>query len=283
MESDPTTVSPLDQLVNACESEGQALLDAGGQSSEAKTTEWAACKLANLPTCKLLRVAKSAHEAVRREFTGRLDVQYTDAVAEHDIAVFDTDDVLRLLLEVKRVKPTGNPPQVQVIQTFFTFVHDLLIAAIGRRRYDATQQQPVSGAFALVHPEVWTRLRNGSANPWNQLIQGASGWTQRVISIQPHLAVPDNGRSSGGSWPDLNQPSSLQHRHISMILTGSTSAGLRGVFRRAEAQLEIPFRVRCVMVGPSPHWVAVVCQVESVRARSSVGDWSWDQIEAWLP
>jgi hypothetical protein len=288
------TPFPFKELCGHLEARARAVNAARKKRKESALTKIVGQFYASLEGAETIHIAKSSHAAihsyVRREKRIELETQLTDAFGEHDVSVrFKDKTTLGLTTEVKYARTAGKGDgageQNQVVQTYCYFIHDLLFSALSA--IDARKNGRTTGALAFVEDKVMSKTREGSSNPWKSLADcGSCPGLDDHLEINPSKAKENSGRGNK-EWPDFRDARTIKQRHVSLSMTGGTSAKLLGIFRRQELVLRIDFEnwYKCIELNRRRRKLHILfLQPTKVELRSSEGAITeMDAILKWLP
>jgi hypothetical protein len=202
------------------------------------------------------------------------------------------EDLPSTVAEVKYARSVGSEDnsQDQVVQPYCYFLYDVIFSGLSHARRAAAN--PVVAAVAFIEDAIYARLRPDSPNPWAALADGStpaigSPAGTDCIDIVPWEAGPNAGRGVNKRWPDFRDPKTIERRHISLALTGGTSAKLLGIFLRDRYRLRVVFHKkyrRLDLPGQQPLHL-LVTEAVSVGLVGADGSTVADvnQILKWLP
>ena len=269
---------PVDRFIDFLNRSTKAVDRARSDRKETQLTNLVGHFLSTIKNAKELQIAGSSHDQFER-YELQLSTQYSDKFGEHDVSL-STDVENKCVIEVKYARSAGKDSgsQDQIVQPYCYFINDLIYSSLGHLARKS--MNPVYVSIAFIEQNIFEKEREKSNNPFRTLSEQKEGGEGTCkLLINPSVAQENLGRGKTKTWPDFLEPTSLERRHLSLALTGGTSAKLLGVFERGNKQIEIEyFKETRVLENPdNPDLYCLFIQPVNMKLLS--GDYETEELE----
>lgn len=239
-----------------------------------------------------MHIAASSHQALGH-LSCKKKKQWTDEFGEHDVALsLAGEEIPSTVVEVKYARSVGNDvaSQDQVVQPYCYFLYDVVFSGLSHARRGPSN--PVIASVAFIEDAIYSRSRTDSPNPWRALVDttttaDGSPVGSDSIDIVPSSAGTNAGRGANKRWPDFRASTTIERRHISLVLTGGTSTKLHGIFLRDRFRLRVVFHKRYRLLELPDQSPLHLLAIEAVDIRLVAADGTMvtdqEQLLKWLP